>query len=152
MVVQPPQPAAVGLWGIRPTPLPLGRAGISVVGHGFQVLGWSAPHLGCIPLQGCELQRQVDQSAGTSWGWESEEGAGRRASLRKQGSMEATSSCWELTRLPEGLHGLAQPLDPSSLAMSLAAIFHLSLKVLPLEEEGAYPCIGWRRHRQTGLP
>lgn len=40
--------------------------------------------------------------------------------------------------------------------MLLAAIFHLSLKVLLLEEEeeeeDAYPRIGWRRHRQTGFP
>lgn len=66
--------------------------------------------------------------------------------------MEVTSHCWELTRLPKGQHGLAQPCNPSPLAMFLAAIFHLSLKVLPLEDEGAYSGTRWRRHRQTGLP
>lgn len=66
--------------------------------------------------------------------------------------MEVISSCWELTRLPKGQHGLAQPWDPSSLAMFLASIFHLYLQVLPLEGEDVYPCIGWRRHRrQTGF-
>lgn len=53
--------------------------------------------------------------------------------------MAVTSSCWELTRLPKDQHGLAQLWNPSSLAMFLAAIFYLSLQVLPLEEEDAYP-------------
>lgn len=53
--------------------------------------------------------------------------------------MAVASSCWELTRLPRDQHGLAQLWDPSSLTMFLAAIFHLSLQVLPSEEEDVYP-------------
>lgn len=56
--------------------------------------------------------------------------------FESRGSTEVTSRGWELTRLPKGQNRLAQPWDPSLLAMFLTVIFHLSLKVLPLEEEG----------------